>query len=382
MATCFLFTSHLTETSCLSLRLDDQGLIDAPLEQRSFDAIKTLQVGCQTMIVLACEQCTLHRVELPKLSLQKARAALPYALEEQVAQSVSALHIAFDQQHYQNKQYLAAVIDKAYLHELMSRLKELNLIFDMITLDWFALKVDEACVSETRLLVNDGAFQGALSADLATLYLTNRTSKSTILEFKDSAPALKSTAFIQADGASYEWFAQRLFHVNPLNLCQGDLQHNTQQQTCTRWNYAIAVLAGLSLGLFLLINGILSHQLTTQIARLDEQISVIYHTFFPQSKQVISPKFRVEQLLKSKGAASDKTLWTLLDTLSAAIHNEAFTVEQFHYQNQTLSVTFTNQDFAALEALERRLQKAGVKVNQAQAALHDQHVLATLELRL
>lgn len=382
MATCFLFSSHLTETSCLSIRLDDQGLIDAPLEQRSFEAIRILQMGCQTMVVLPCEQCTLHRVELPKLNLQKARAALPYALEEQVAQSVSTLHIAFDQQHYQNKQYLVAVIDKAYLHELMNRLKEFNLVFDVITLDWFALKIDEACVSETRLLVNDGAFQGALSADLATFYLTNRTSKSTILQFTDSAPALKSTAFMHTEGTSYAWLATRLFHANPLNLCQGELQHNTQQQTCTRWNYAVAVLAGLSLGLFLVINGILSHQLSTKIAVLDDQIRVIYHTFFPQSTQVISPKFRVEQLLKSKGAASDKTLWTLLDALSAAIQNQAFTVEQFHYQNQTLSVTFTSQDFAALEALERRLQKANVKVNQAQAALHDQHVLATLELRL
>ena len=382
MATCFLFSSHLTETSCLSIRLNDQGLIDAPLEHRSFDAIKALQTGCQTMVVLPCEQCTLHRVELPKLNSQKARAALPYALEEQVAQSLSAIHIAFDQQYYQNKQYLVAVIDKAYLHELMNRLKEFNLVFDVITLDWFALKADEACVSETRLLVNDSAFQGALSADLATFYLTNRTSKSTITQFADSAPALKSTAFTQAEGTSYAWLAKRLFAMNPLNLCQGELQHNTQQQTCTRWNYAVALLACLSLGLFLVINGILSYQLSTKIAFVDDKIGVLYHSFFPQSTQVISPKFRVQQLLKSKGTASDKTLWALLDALSAAFQNQAFTVEQFHYQNQTLSVTFTSQNFAALEALERRLQKANVKVNQTQAALHDKLVLATLELRL
>ena len=97
---------------------------------------------------------------------------------------------------------------------------------------------------------------------------------------------------------------------------------------------------------------------------------------------MISPKFRVEQLLKSQGGVSSQTLWTLLDKFAAAIHNEPLIIEQFHYDNQMLSITLTSKDFAALEALELRLRKAQVHVIQAQASLHEQHALATLELRL
>ena len=382
MATCFLFIQNLTETTCLSLRLDAQGQVEAPLEQRTFDAIKALQVAVKTIVVLACERCSLHRVELPWLGSQKARTALPYALEEQLAQQVATVHIAFDQQHYQNKHYLVAVIDKAYLVALMERLDGLALDFDVMTLDWFALRADEACVSETSLLVHDSEFQGVLSTELAAMYLTKRISQTSILEFRDSTSSLKSTAFKHIDESFYEWVAKRLINTHPMNVCQGELQHSVTQQICTRWYQASAILAGLSLGIFLLVHGIASHQLTTKNNHLDQQISVVYHEFFPQATQVISPKFRVEQLLKSRGVSSDKTLWTLLDKLAAAMNHEPLTIDQFQYQNQMLSITLTSKDFAALEALQFRLKKALVNVTQAQASLHDQHVLATLELRL
>lgn len=382
MATCFLFIHKLTETTCLSLRLDDQGQVDAPLEQRTFDAIKALQIAAQTIVVLACERSSLHRVELPWLSSQKARAALPYALEEQLAQRVATVHIAFDQQHYTNQHYLVAVLDKAYLVALMERLDDVGLDFDVITLDWFALRADEFCISETSMLIHDHEFQGALSAELAARYLIKRISQAPIFVFSESASLLKNPFFKHMDGSFYEWVAKRLIKTHPMNVCQGELQHSTSQQACTRWYQASAILAGISLGIFLLVQGIQSHQLTMINKDLDQKISVIYHEFFPQSTQVISPKFRVEQLLKSQGGSSDKTLWILLDKLADGIKEDSFAIDQFNYQNQILSVTFTSKDFAALEALQLRLKKAGVVVKQAQASLHDQHVLATLELRL
>ena len=382
MATCFLFSQHFTEESCLGLRLDDQGALDAPLERRSFDAFRALQVNARTVVVLPTESCGLHQVELPWLGDRKARAALPYALEEQIAQPVSAVHVAFDQQHYQNKHYLAAVIDKAFLQNLIMRLDEASLSFHVITLDWFALKPDEACVSETSLLVRDDAFKGALSVALVDIYLANRTSQTTVLTFNDSDPAIKNTLFTPVDSSFYTWVAQRLLKANALNLCQGELQHHGRQQTNTRWYQASAALAGLWLIGFLIIHVVISHQLSNRIADLDQKIEVIYREFFPQAHQVISPKFRVTQLLKEGASGQDKALWRLQDILAVAINHEAFTIEQFRYQNQTLSVTLLAKDFAALEGLEQRLQSAGVKVTQAQASSHEQQVIATLELQL
>ena len=321
-------------------------------------------------------------MELPWLNAQKARVALPYALEEQLAQSVPNVHIAFDQQHYQNKHYLVVVIDKAYLLALMERLSTLTIKFDTITLDWFALRIDEACISETSLLAYDNDFQGALSTELASMFLTQRVSDVPIVMFNDSVPAMKSTAFQSVDESFYEWVAKRLLVTSPMNLCQGALQRTTRGKIGIRWYQACAVLASFSLIIFLVTYGFASYYLNAKNDRLDQEISIIYRGFFPQATTVISPKFRVEQLLKSQGGVSSQTLWTLLDKFAAAIHNEPLIIEQFHYDNQMLSITLTSKDFAALEALELRLRKAQVHVIQAQASLHEQHALATLELRL
>lgn len=382
MATCFLFSQHFTDDYCLSLRLDDRGQLDAPLEQRTIDAFRQLQMNARTIVVLPTEHCSLHQVELPRLAERKARAAIPYALEEQIAQQVTDVHVAFDQQYYQDKQYLVAVIDKVFLTHLMTRLDEFAFDFDVITLDWFALHEDEACVSETSLLIYDRLFKGALSAAPAAMYLADRTSHTPVFMFNDSASALKNETFTTIDGSFYEWVAMRLINANPLNLCQGELQHHASRVKNTRWYQAIGALVGLWLIGFIVIHAVISHRLSNEIATLDEKIAVIYREFFPQAHQVISPKFRVGQLLKAGHIGEDKAMWQLLDQLAAAIHHDDFTFEQLRYQNQTLAVTLLANDFATLEGLQHRLQQAGVKVTQNQASSHEQQVLATLELRL
>lgn len=381
MAICFLFVHHFTEEHCLSLRLDDQGQLDAPLELRTLEAFKMLQINNRTIVVLPTECSSLHHVELPWLGARKARIALPYALEEQVAQPVSSLHVAFDLNHYQNGQYLVVVTDKAFVTDLITRLDALSIRFDAITLDWFALNNDETCLGETSFLVNDDHFIGALSAGPAAIYLAKHENHLTIRQFNDSMQALKKSAFTHADGSFFEWVAIRLFNKKSMNLCQGELQRTTRQQTHVRWYQISALLAGLWLISFIVTNVFISHVLTNKIQVIDQQIAVIYHNFFPSATQVVNPKFRVEQLIKAGNANHEAVLWTLLNKLAAAnIKNVA--IEQLRYQNQSLSVTLSCKNFADLEALERRLQDALVKVTQTQASSHDHQVLATLELHL
>lgn len=381
MATCFLFVHHLTDEKCLSLRLDDQGQLDAPLAIRTLEEFRLLQTKTRTIIVLPTESSSLHHIELPWLGSRKARAALPYALEEHVAQHVSTLHVSFDLQYHKNNQYLVTVTDKALLIDLITRLDALNIIFDVITLDWFALNNDETWVGESSFLINDEQFMGVLSAAPAAIYLANHQNHLTILQFNDSTHALKNPAFKHIDGSFYEWVAMRLFNAKLMNLCQGELQRNTRQQTNVRWYQISAILSLLWLLSFVGVNAYISHVLTKKIKDIDQKIAVIYRDYFPNATHVISPKFRVEQLIKAGNSNHADALWALLDKLAKANKDNA-RIEQLRYQNHTLSVTLSSKDFAALEALELRLQKALVKVTQTQASSHEHQVLATLELQL
>ena len=382
MSTCFLFVQDFADDYCLSLRVDDQGRLDAPLERRGFDAIRALQIKTRTIVVLPTEYCSLYYLELPRLNVNKARAALPYALEEHVAQAVSALHVAFDQEHYRNKHYLTAVIDRVFLEQLMTRLDDAMLPFDVITLDWFALNDGEVVVSPTSLLIHDEVFIGALTMELAAMYCSKRTTSSPITLFRESAVAFNTLSSLHVvDGSFYEWVALRLLDAKPINLCQGALQHNNKQIRRVYWYQALGSLIGLWFVSFLCLNVFILHRLNHHIALLDQKIATIYHEFFPQAHQVISPVFRVEQRLKEGHSSNDAVFWKLQSILATVLTTSEFTVEQLRFQHQTLTVTLIANDFESLDELQHRLQQAGVTVKQTQAASHEQKVMATLELR-
>lgn len=383
MSTCFLFSHGLDEKHCWSLRLDQQGEIEASLMPRSFDEIKTLQLNAKTIVVLPTACSSLHEVELPWLSDRKARAALPYALEDQLAQQVADLHFSFDKQHYQQGRYQVVVTDKSLLSAIIKRFETLSLQIDVVTLDWFALKINEACATEQSLLVNDSIFKGALGPDLAALYQKNPETTTQLFVFKDSLPKLRKKSTPLVDESCYTWIAKRLAQTNPMNVGQGELQLNKRNNTLSFWYYTAALLmAGLIVN-SLIMNSLTLYALHSKIESLDKKIAVIYHQFFPQAAQVISPKFRIEQWLKGDAAGQDAaSLWILLEKLGDAFKGNQTRLQQLRFQQPVLSVTVISQNFAALEDLQQRLQQRGVKVTQTQATSHEKDVVATLELSL
>jgi len=378
-----LFAEFLDETGCLCLRLEADGIVTAPLMHRCFDEIQTMQSGTQTLVVLSTTMCGLHRVELPWLGDKKARAAIPFALEEQLAQKLTSLHFAFDRAHHQENFYLVVVIDKTYLSDVMARLDEHHIFFNEITIDWFALRSGESSLTPSALLVRDENYQGALSGELLSRYLSELNEPSKVLAFTDSPTKNDNSRFTMIDEPFYQWAARRLQQSVRINLCQAELSHGLPSQgNNRRWMIMASALAGLWLLSILVFNGVNLIRLHHQLNQIDKETAIVYRQFFPNAQQVISPRFRIHQLLKTGGVTqSNLILWRLLDKLDKTVDLNMLTVEQLQYKNKMLSVMVKARDFGVLEALSARLQKEGVKVLQTQASSHEKDVTATLELR-
>lgn len=165
-----------------------------------------------------------------------------------------------------------------------------------------------------------------------------------------------------------------------MNLCQGEMQHGYKNDLLKKGYQLSIVLFCIWLLSLLVVNWIKLHQLNKETQKIDEQTAVIYHEFFPDAKQVISPKFRITQLLKSNNAEEQNRFWFLLNQFSKVMKNDHHTLEQLRYQNKTLSVTLVSTDFTSLEELENELKKLQLKVKQTQASTREQQVVATLEL--
>lgn len=385
MSTCFLFAEHINENGCLSLVLKQEEII-APLQQRNFIEIKILQENNTRTLIIAPSNCfSFHWVELPSLSTRKARAAIPFALEDKLAQSLDSLHFSFEQAHYQNGHYLVAVADKNFLQNLIKQLTTQGIKFANLTADWFALEPQEIAVMPNYLLINNEIFTGALSQDLAPLFLQKLTETSAVCyQFPDSPCALIPNCREMKDQleSSYLWLGKRLQHCKAGNFFHGELVKHGSQENNSRW-YKIALTMSLMWFLsFILLNTHKLYALHKEIAAVDSQIATIYRQFFPNAQQVISPKFRINQLLKMQANSSDLIFWQLLDKLANAFNPHFHSIEQLQFQNQTMFINLATKDFAKLEELQMQLQQEKLKVKQTQAYTRDKQVLSTLELSL
>jgi general secretion pathway protein L len=374
----FLFTKHLDDNGCFCLKISQEGELITPPAQRNFEEIKDLQKECSTLVIETTTSASILTLELPWLPERKARIAIPFALEDKVAQSIEELHFSYDKLRYQNNQYLIVVTSKERIHYLMNILTEKDISFDLITLDWFAISPQELCISESTLLVNNDDFQGALSGEIALSYIKKHPLEQP-LTFKDSEIAVDSTIPKNED-YSYTWIAKKIKQIKPLNLCQGEMTHGDTFSWIKKGYQLAGILCGVWLLSLLIVNAISLYFINKKTEQIDKQIAIIYHEFFPEAKQVISPQFRISQLLNNNTADSQARFWYLLDQFAKTMKDSKMSIEQIRFQNKTLLVTLMSSDFASLEELENKLKKIPLKVKQTQASTQAQNVVATLEL--
>jgi len=385
VATCFLFfdVTDLAQTEQLwAVRLDDAGDVDVPLAAYTPEEIKTMQAGMHTVVVLPTSVVSLHRLELPKLSVRKAREAIPYALEEELAEPVAELHVAFDREEHAPGRYRVVVVNRLRLRAWMGELEALDLQFDVITLDWFALHPGEVCVTATDMLVDQEAVLGALSPRLAEQYLKTHPGEITGCVFDDSEVSLQSADLAAHEGSYRLFVAKRLLHDGYINLCQGSFQHRVHTEGSSRWYGVCALLLGVWFVSVLGMNAFLLHRLHVKQDALDGDIAKEYHVFFPEAKQVISPRFRIERLLSQTSGTPQNAFWRLFDAVAAVVASHPLEIEQIRFRDQTLWLSVIARDFAWLETFEQQLKKAEINVKQTQASTRDNQVSATLELRL
>ncbi|KTD21916.1 type II secretion system protein GspL [Legionella londiniensis] len=382
MATWYLFAKQLGEDQFPVVKIDSSGRVEEALTIRTVEDIQAITAGARTVIVLPTDICSLHEVELPWLGERKTRAAIPYALEEQVAQNIESLHFAFDRKHYKDNRYLVAAVDKAILSAWVEQFERFNIRFEILTIDWFALQLHEAFIREQGLLVHEPFFKGVLSTLLAKQFFKKKPPGLTVISCADSDPQLTEFSNQSIDEDSHTWIAQRLNQADLLNFCQGELQREQIRRPMSFWYLTGSILFGLWLLSFLVMKGLEWYTLNHEIKRIDQQIAQIYRQFFPNARQIVNPKFRISQLLKSSAAGSEKAFWLLYAKLSQSLDIEGVQVEMMRYQNQALNLRLTARDFSTLEALQNKLQQSGVAVRQTQASLKENQVLATLELTL
>ena len=345
-------------------------------------------VGERTLIVLVpASEALTFAVDIPAKG-SRLLAALPYALEDQVADDIEDLHFAPGKRHGSGA-VPVAVVAKTSLEEWLDRLREAGLAPASIVPENHGLartpNTLSLLVADDLIFFNDGA---DMSFVIAGISPSDAVTAAGVID--DDQSESSQHLFVYCDAAvndRYEKDWALLRHelssvdVNLLpdgilprlavtvasgegiNLLQGRYAAKTDITVMLRpWRYAAIFL--LALGVVSIIGkGADYYRLSAERTALQQQFTEEYRTLRPSgSGQVVDPVGAVNELRRSLGASTtaEPVFLPLLTQLAEALQqNDAAVVESASYRAGAIDVRLNAPDVPTLDRIVQAVNASG-----------------------
>lgn len=367
------------------LLVDTVGNRIGHVQQGSLGDAAAQAKGRRLITFVPAERVTLTVVEVPSRNPQKVLQAVPFMLEDRLAEDVESLHFALGQRD--DTRQLVAAIGRGHMQELMDSLSAAGLIPSRMIPDVCAVPSEPgtavAVVEDGVALVRfpDGSGFGA-DSDLAAKLLRRRTDVEgsdvtrvvihASLEDADTFDALLADLTQERvkqtlpDGR-LALLAHSVTGQRSLDLLQGDFKLQTSfQEHWRQWRLAASLLvACLVLGLVQQVTSYV--RLRHQAAALDAQVEQLFTQAMPGSR--LQPGTEMEQMKQRlaalQGGNAAGSLLVLLDALGKGLNtNPSIQITGINYQSGSLQAQLQAADIGALDALKGALNgKDGISAN-------------------
>jgi general secretion pathway protein L len=378
--------------------------------------------GARVSVLVPAADVLLAQVELPAaMKAQRLAKAVPFALEEQLAEDVDEMHVAVGRRD-QRGRVANAVVSRTRLETWLAQLKSVGLQADVMTPDVFGLRWEQAANAEParwsmmidgqRGLLRTGAQTGlafdvsnvaaVMQASLdeagdvppATLRVTLCRDGAAAGGFEDSDIHRSLTAWCAAnnidlsldakDEACSVALAQGFDEQNAINLLQGDYSRKQQLEKMLRpWRPAL-ILAGLWLIMQVGMFSVELGRLSSSNNELSKQIETVYREAFPQARNIVNPKVQMQRGLETlrSGGGQNEGLMPLLAQAGAVFKStNGIVLRTLRFKANKLDVDVEMPDLQSLDKLKQRLaDEAKLKVEIVSASSREGKVESRLTL--
>ncbi|HEY3645862.1 MAG TPA: type II secretion system protein GspL [Gammaproteobacteria bacterium] len=322
------------------------------------------------------ERVTLTHVEVPSRNPQKVLQAVPFMLEDKLAEDVESLHFALGPRD--GTRQLVAAVGRGHVRELLDSLSAAGLTPSRLVPDVCAVTPEPATAvavvedGVALLRFPDGSGFGA-DSDLAAQLLRRRVSAEgsdvTRIVIHAALEAAEAFDALLADlpqervqqtlpDGRLPLLAHSLASQRGLDLLQGDFKLQTSfQEHWRQWRLAAFLLvACVALGLVQQITSYL--HLRHQAAALDAQVEQLFTQAMPGSR--LQPGTEMEQMKQRlaalQGGDSAGSLLVLLDALGNGLNtNPSIQITGISYQGGSLQAQLQAADIGALDGLKGAL---------------------------
>ncbi len=396
---------HLTEQEQVEcLQVVEQSQLSARQIRVSLSEATGYGLGRQIVVLVPSEQVILTEVAVPTSNRQRQAQAVPYLLEDLLADDVEQLHFALGS--YQDGKVVVATVAHEQMRRWMERLAEAGIQAKLMVPDLLALPFSEEMWSV--VLTGDIAkvrtgLQSGFSCDIENLSVLleqalehegeNRPQRLQVTDCRDSKKVTLDS--ILPSGVEYEQarcdegflplFARgyRDESARSINLLQGQYSQRERLGKLWRpWRPAAALLVAL-----LVVQGVTAsveyQRLSAEKEQLANQVERNFRQGFPEIKRIVNPKLQAERGLKSlRGQGGGAGLLALLaDTGPVLQGMPDAQLQGISYKEGKLVLGMQLKSLQQLDELEQKLkQKSSLSVEVLSASSRNKHVEARIKI--
>ena len=349
------------------------------------------EIGDRSVIVLVPSVEILSTtVHIPARSSSKIKAALPFALEENLAEDVENLHFAVGDRQ-ENSRLPVAVVAKDTLDGWLIRLNEAGIQPAVLSPESHGLaKIPgtlSVLIDSETIMFNDGgdtdfAMQNMLPSDV--LVFAGALGETESEDEEKSGHLLVFCTSEQEQTLSHDWIAlrQELHSVDinilpdgvlpklavtvaaglGVNLLQGAYGKKTEYASLFRpWKAAAIMLLALGV-VAMAMKGLGYYQLQQDEVALRAQFNAEYRLIRPDdAREILDPVATVISLRRSAGgSAAPQVFLPGLRELGAAIAaNSAAEIETISYRAGVIDLRLTVPDVATLDNIQKAVSLSG-----------------------
>lgn len=324
--------------------------------------------------------------------------AVPFALEEELAEDIDNLHFALGPRQ-PDDHYPIAVVRRPLMQNWLDQLSAAGIQPHALLPDVLALSLTpniwSLLLEPERVLIRTGSFSGlSLDPDNLNLVLPELLEEAQAKPIAltlyrcnsdqriEPAPNL-TDGVIEQTLCAPTVFALGLEKNPGINLLQGPFAPKSEFGRLLKpWRVAAALLVawlGLEFG-----KAIFEYQaLATENERLKAAIEQVYRQTFPEAQRVINPQVQMAQQLEAlKAAQADagKThFMRLLAAGGAAVQTAPGTrIEAVNYRDGRLEINLNANDLQVLERITETLTRSGLEASIESAETRGTQVNARL----
>ena len=353
------------------------------------------------IVLIANSDILLTRTTIPPGSRKLALKAIPYTLEENLAQDVELMHFAVGRKR-EDGTVTAAVVEDAIMADWLAQFDDLGIVPDYVAPAVLSLPYDgSSCsmlVDEGNSLIRWGPQQGmaievedapAMFAAIAEEMEGGKIQAVNLYNCSgEQLPPLdEDITFHEMDtnrgrlsplppAGKAAWFLASGFDENEsINMLQGKYSRQAEWgKVWNKWKIPVVLLALLLLGRtgFLVSE---FYSLKAEKQQLTAEIESVYKKAFPSAQKIVKPRVQMENRLKQMQSTDTGGKGAFLEIYDRAAPilaaTEGFQLLTFRYGKQRLELELRVDDLQVLDGLEKKLTEipdVAVEIRNASSA--------------